>query len=118
MAYKRSDRVGDLIREEIASMILHGDIKDPRIGFITITKVRMTGDLKEARVFFSLIGTKEEVEKTREGLQSASGYIRRTLAKRVSLRFIPSVTFTFDDSLEYSEHIERVIKEIKEKGGG
>ena len=56
MSFKRSDRVGDLVKEEIASMILHGSIKDPRIGFVTITHVVMTPDLKEARVYFSQLG--------------------------------------------------------------
>ncbi len=116
MGFKRSDRVGDLIKEEIASMILHGGIKDPRIGFVTITHVNMTPDLKEARVYFSQIGTREDREKSRAGLNNASGFIRRHLAKAVNLRHIPSVTFYFDDSLEYSEHIEKVIKDMKEGG--
>lgn len=118
MAFKRSDRVADLIKEEIASMILHGDIKDPRIGFVTITHVKMTPDLKEAKVYFSQIGSPKDKEASRQGLNNASGFVRRNLAKRISLRHIPSVSFFFDDSLEYSEHIEKVIKEIKEGGGG
>lgn len=117
MVYKRSERVGDVIREEIASMILRGEIKDPRIGFVTITKVVLGSDMKAARVFFSTIGNAEDVEKTRAGLESASGYIRRILAKRLKLRHIPSVGFVFDHSLEYSDRIERVIKEIKEDKG-
>lgn len=117
MVYKRSDRVGDLVRKEIAYIILHGDIKDPRVGMVTITKVRMSGDLRQAKIFFSMIGGKEDVEKTKLGLQSASGYIRSALAKRLSLRFVPSIAFEFDNSLEYSAHIERVIMEIKKKGG-
>lgn len=118
MAYKRSDRVADLIKEEIASMVLHGDIKDPRIGFITITHVKMTPDLKEAKVYFSQIGSDHDKEMSRQGLNNASGYVRRNLAKRISLRHIPSVSFYFDDSLEYSEHIEKVLKDLKEEGGG
>lgn len=117
MAFKRSDRVGDLIKEEIASMVLHGDIKDPRIGFVTITHVKMTPDLKEAKVYFSQIGSEEDIKKSKNGLNNASGYIRRNLAKRVSLRHIPTVTFEFDDSLQYSDRIEKVIKEIKEGDG-
>jgi ribosome-binding factor A len=115
--YKRSDRVGDLIREEVASMILHGEIKDHRVGFVTITHVKMSADLKDAKVYFSQIGRREEKTRSREGLNHASGYVRRALAKRLSLKHIPTVSFFFDDSLEYAEHIEKVIKDIK-KGGG
>ena len=114
---KRSERVGDLIKKEIASMILHGEIQDPRIGFVTITKVKMSADIKEARVYFSQIGSVEERANSLDGLSSASGYIRRNLSKRLDLRHIPSIHFHYDDSLDYSEHIEKVIKEIK-KGDG
>ncbi|MBI4949610.1 MAG: 30S ribosome-binding factor RbfA [Deltaproteobacteria bacterium] len=116
MSYKRSDRVADVIKEEVASMILHGDIKDPRIGFVTITRVELTPDLKEAKVFFSQIGSAEDKAKSRNGLNHASGYVRRALAKRLDLRHIPNVSFVFDDSLEYADHIEKVIKEMKEGG--
>ncbi len=114
---RRSDRVGDLLKEEIASMVLHGEIKDPRIGFVTITHVKMTPDLKEAKVYFSQIGERALIEESREGLNSASGYIRRMLAGRLSLRHIPAISFIFDDSLEYSENIERIIRDIKKEGG-
>ncbi len=113
--YKRSDRVGDLIRKEIASMILHGEIKDPRIGFVTITHVKMSPDIKDAKVYFSQIGNKEEIGKSRDALNHASGYVRRSLAKRLDLRHIPSVAFDYDDSLEYSDHIGKVLKELKKE---
>lgn len=117
MSYRRSERVGDLIKEEVASMILHGGIKDPRIGFVTITRVDLTPDLKEARVYFSQIGSEKDRARSADGLNSASGYIRRHLAKSLDLRHIPKVTFFFDESLEYAERIERVIKDMKEGGG-
>jgi len=116
MAYKRSERVADLIKEEIASLMLHGGIKDPRVGFVTITRVDLTPDLKEARVYFSQIGSEKDRQKSADGLNSASGYIRRYLAKSLDLRHIPKVTFFFDEALEYSERIERVIKDMKEGG--
>jgi ribosome-binding factor A len=115
MDYKRSDRVGDLVKEEIASMIQRGEIKDPRIGFVTITKVGMSRDLKHARVFFSMMGTEEEREKSGTGLNSASGFIRRALAKRLKLKHIPTIVFEFDESIEYSSHIEKVIKDLKKE---
>lgn len=117
MNYRRSERVADVIKEEVASMILHGEIKDPRIGFITITRVELTPDLKDAKVFFSQIGSAEDKAKSRNGLNNASGFVRRALAKRLDLRHIPNVSFVFDDSLEYADHIEKVIKEMKGGGG-
>lgn len=113
MQYKRSDRVGDLIKEFVASMIQRGDINDPRIGFVTITGVRMTRDLRHATVFFSMLGSPEEIEQSLEGLTSAGGFIRRAVAKRLKLRKAPEVSFAFDDSLQYSSRIEKVIKEIE-----
>ena len=112
--YKRSDRVGDLIRQEVASMILHGEIKDYRIGLVSITQVMMSPDLKDAKVYFSQMGSDQEKAKSREGLNSASGYVRRALAKRLSLKHIPTVRFFFDDTLDYADHIDRVLIGIKE----
>ncbi len=113
MSHKRQERVGDLIRKEIASMILHHEIKDPRIGFVTITRVRMSADLKTARVYFSQMGTKEEIKESTEGLTSAVPYIRRHLARTLSLKHIPVLSFQYDESIEYASHIERIIKEMK-----
>ena len=113
--YKRSDRVGDLIRQEVASMVVYGEIKDHRVGLVTITHVKMSPDLKDAKVYFSQIGSDQEKAGSREGLNNASGYVRRALAKRLSLKHIPAVRFFFDDTLDYSDHIEKVIKGIKDK---
>ncbi|MEK7802909.1 MAG: 30S ribosome-binding factor RbfA [Deltaproteobacteria bacterium] len=111
MTYNRSERVGEEIRKEIA-MMLFGEIHDPRIGFVTITKVSVTKDLRHAKVFFTMRGSEEEREKTSEGLQSASGYIKRELGNRLKLRHIPELIFKFDDSLEYASRIEEIIKDI------
>ncbi len=114
-AYKRSDRVGDLIRQEVASMLLHGDLSDPRIGFVTITHVKMTPDLRDAKVYFSQIGTEEEKKESCKGLNSASGYIRRALGKGLRLRNVPKVTFFYDETLEYSDHIGQVLHGINDE---
>lgn len=118
MTYNRADRVGDLIKEEIASLLAHGDIKDPRLGFVTITHVKMSPDLKEARAYFSQLGSEKEVASSLEGLNSASGYIRRALARSLKLKYIPHITFFFDETLEYSDHIEKVLRDIKKGEGG
>ncbi len=115
--YKRADRVGDSILREIASMVQRGDIRDPRIGFITITHVKLSADLKEARVYFSQLGTEEEKANSAQGLESAVGYIRRTLGHRLKLRSVPNIRFYFDDTLEYAEHIDELLHEIKKEDG-
>ncbi len=115
MEYKRKDRVGDLLRKEIATMLTFGEIKDPRIGLVTVTVVRMSADLRNAKVFFSMIGTAKEKEETLNGLNSASGFIRRRLAKTLRIKRIPTVSFEFDDSIEYSSHIAGVLKDVEIK---
>lgn len=112
MAYNRSERIAEEIRKEVATM-LFGEIHDPRIGFVTITKVQVSKDLRHAKVYYSIIGSDEEKEKTMAGLQSSSGYMRREIGKRLKLRYFPELTFKFDDSLEYASRIEKIIKEIK-----
>lgn len=114
MTYNRSERVAEEIRKEIATM-LFGEIHDPRIGFVTITRVIVTKDLRQAKVYFSMMGSEEDKKKTLEGLQSASGYVRREIGKRLKLRYFPEITFKFDDSLEYASRIEGIIKEIKNR---
>ncbi len=117
MAHNRKERVGDLIRQEIASLLLRGDIKDPRIGFVSITGVKMTPDLKKARVFFSEIRTESTRTESEAGLNSAAPHIRRVLAKILKLKSIPTLVFEYDNSIEYADRIERIIKEIKEDEG-
>ncbi len=115
--YKRADRVGDSILREIASMIVRGEIRDPRIGFITITHVKLTPDLKEARVYFSQIGSDEERAESIKGLESALGYIRRSLGQRLKLRSVPTLRFYYDDTLEYAEHIDELLAGISDEKG-
>jgi ribosome-binding factor A len=113
LPYKRSQRVGDLLREEIAEIIMNR-VKNPRIGFITVTGVDITEDLKLAKVYVSIF-KEEEKETTLEILNSAKGFIRAELSKRVRMKFIPALTFRVDESIEYGNKIEKLLKEIKEK---
>lgn len=112
MEYKRTDRVGDLIRKEIASMLLQGDIKDPRIGMVTITIVKLSPDFRNATVYFSIIGSDKEKKENANGLNSATGYIRRRLAKSLKLKRMPTITFEYDGSIEYSTHIAEVLRNV------
>ncbi|MGD0336463.1 MAG: 30S ribosome-binding factor RbfA [Candidatus Omnitrophota bacterium] len=109
----RADKVGEAVRQEI-SLILQNKLKDPRIGFATITRVEMTADLRMAKVFFSVLGKDEDYKKTQQALESALGYIRKLVAERVNLRFAPEIIFRDDRSSEYSVRIQEVLEEIKE----
>lgn len=115
LRYKRSVRVGDLIREEIADILMH-KVKDPRIGFVTVTGVKLSDDLRHARVFLSIYKD-EEKEITLKAIEVAKGFIRRELGKRMRLKFVPELVFRLDKSIEYGNKIERLLKDI-EKGSG
>lgn len=112
MEYKRKDRVADLLQHEISQLLLKG-VKDPRIGFMTITGVEVSDDLKEARVYYSTMGTEDEKKAAEKGLKSSTGFIRNELRKVLDLRHIPNLTFKFDKSIEYGDRIERLLREIK-----
>ncbi|MEJ2695309.1 MAG: 30S ribosome-binding factor RbfA [Candidatus Sulfobium sp.] len=116
LPYKRSERVADLIREEIADLIMY-KLKDPRIGFVTVTGVEMTPDLKMARVFVSIL-REEEREGTLEILNASKSFIRSSLSKRLRLKFIPSIEFRLDTSIDYGFKIDRLLKEIKKDDEG
>ncbi|HET6514729.1 MAG TPA: 30S ribosome-binding factor RbfA [Thermodesulfovibrionales bacterium] len=111
--YKRSQRVGDLLREEIAEIIMK-KVKDPRLGFVTVTGVDITDDLKIAKVFVSIL-KEEERETALSILNSARSFVRSELAKRVRMKSIPSLEFRIDESVEYGGRIDKLLKEIREK---
>jgi ribosome-binding factor A len=113
LPYKRSQRVSDLLREEIADIIMY-KLKDPRIGFVTVTGVDMTPDLKLARVFVSIL-KEEERELTLEILEASKNFFRQALSKRLRMKFIPAIEFKLDTSIEYGYRIDRLLKEIRDK---
>ena len=113
---KRSEKVADLIQREISLMLIR-TVKDPRIGFITITRVEVSADCRMAKVYFSIAGTLEEREKSLEGLNSAKGYVRRELGRRIMLRYTPDIMFQFDPSIEYAIHIGEVIEQLRQDKG-
>jgi len=100
------------MREEISEILLK-DLKDPRIGFVTITKVAVSDDLRQAKVYYSVFGGEQEKEDSFQGLESATGYIKRELGRRMRLKYMPEITFLFDDSLEYGAHIEELLQSAK-----
>jgi ribosome-binding factor A len=110
----RQDRVAEAIRQE-ASIIIHDKLKDPRLGFVTITKVEIARDLRFAKIFFSVLGDDKAHKETKEALDSSLGFVRTLIAERLNLRFAPEIAFYEDRSTEYSVRIEEILNQIKEK---
>ncbi len=102
------------MKEEIADILMR-KIKDPRIGFVTVTDVEVADDLRNAKVFVSIYGG--DREKTLKGLQSASAYIRSELGRRMRLKFMPELLFRFDSTVEQGAHIMELLRSIEEEKG-
>jgi ribosome-binding factor A len=109
--YKRSERLGELILAEISDLITR-EIKDPRIGFVTFTRVEMSDDLRHAKVFVSIIGAEPEKARTLQGLSSATGYIRRHLGRALHLRYTPEIAFLVDESLAHGAKIAQILRQL------
>ena len=112
MVRHRPDRVGHLIQIELSQIFLR-KMKDPRIGFVTITHVGMSADLRSAKVFYSILGDDKAKADTRIGLQKATGFIQKEIADALKLRYTPKLTFAYDDSFEQGLKIEKVLHELK-----
>ena len=111
---RRADRVAEAIREEVASFLTEG-VKDPRIvGFVTVTGVDVTNDLRHARVYVSVMGSDDERAKTLEGLASLAGHLRPRVAKALRLRVAPEIEFRLDRSLERAARIESLLSQIRD----
>ena len=110
--FSRADRVSVKIRR-VLSDILHKDIQDSRINTATITKINMSKDLRNARVYFVLSGKDPNIKNAIKGFKSAHGYIKRSLARQLELRYMPEITFYYDDSFDYGSRIDKVLDLIK-----
>ena len=108
---RRAERLGHQIRVELAELIVRG-VKDPRIGFATITRVELTPDLHHARVFVSVFGSAEEQQSSIAGLSSAAGFLRHEIGHRLAMRRTPEITFILDHGAEAGEKIEKLLHEI------
>ncbi len=117
--YKRSTQVGAAMGREIA-LIIQRELKDPRLGFVSVSGVELSDDLKFGRVFISILGDEESRRASLEGLESAKGYIRKLLGEKLKLRYTPEIVFKEDHSMERGERIDRLIdslhREEKPKG--
>ncbi|MFZ0483690.1 MAG: 30S ribosome-binding factor RbfA [Desulfobacterales bacterium] len=112
--FSRSDRVSGQVQKVLSDILLK-KIKDPRLEAATITSVKMSRDLKFARVYFVTSGGKESIKEAVEGFKSALGYVKRKLASQLGLRYMPELRFFYDDSFDYGSHIDEVIKAVKSK---
>ncbi|MBW1700793.1 MAG: 30S ribosome-binding factor RbfA [Deltaproteobacteria bacterium] len=116
LAGKRAVRVGDQILKEIAILLLNR-VKDPRVQGVTMTGIDLSNDLKLARVYFSVMGDKSEIERALAGLNSAKGFIKREIGLRMQLRYVPEIKFLHDASLESGSHLDRIFEEIQKDEG-
>lgn len=107
-------QLGEQIRDFIATMLVRGELSDPRVKNITIHSVKMTSDLQIAKVYFVCSDKlKENIKSTEAGLKAASGFIRRELGKQLQIRYIPQILFYYDDSIEYSLKMTSVLNKVK-----
>lgn len=117
VAGHRHERIAEEIHHEVSSM-LAGELKDPRIaGMVTVTEVRVSPDMKQARVYVSVLGSEEEQKSTLKGLDAAKGFVRHELVERLRLRRAPEILFVLDHSQEYGERIEQLLRSAKKNDG-
>ena len=110
--FARADRVSGLIQKALSD-ILQKHVKDPRLEMITITGVKMTRDLRLARIYFSTPAGKSRLESAEQGFESALGYLKRALSRRLGLRYMPDIQFIYDKTLDYGAEIDKLLDRIK-----
>jgi ribosome-binding factor A len=108
----RLEKVNAELQREISEIIQY-DLKDPRLGFITITNVEVTPDIRYARVYYSVLGSVQEEAKAEQGLTSSAGYVRRLIGQKMKMRYTPELIFKIDKSAEYSVNVFKQLEEIK-----
>jgi ribosome-binding factor A len=108
----RPQRVGDQIREELSAMLARGEVHDPKIGFITLTRVQVTSDLQIARVYYTSLGNPAARKDTQKALDRATPFLRRQIGSRVQLRRVPELEFRFDESIAHQDRIEQILQEL------
>ena len=112
MSQTRVEKVQELMKQEVSEIVLR-ELKDPRIGFVTVTEVKCTADLREAKIYVSVMGSDDQVKNTLVGLKSSMGFIRREIGRRVRLRFTPEISLALDKSLDYSAHIQELLLKVE-----
>ncbi len=115
MAGTRARRLAEVIRAE-ASEIIRQDLRDPRIGFTSVTDVEVSGDLRHVKIFVSVLGDQDAKQKTMEGLDRATGRIRTALGARLAMRFVPEIHFRLDESIERGARVASLLREVESEG--
>lgn len=115
LAGDRTVRVGEQILKEIAVLLIE-DVKDPRVKAVTMTGIKLSRDLKHAKVYYSVLGGSGEIRKAQAGLDSAKGYIKRMIGRKLELRYIPDLLFIHDESLEVGMNMEKLLRSLKTNG--
>lgn len=111
---RRTEKIAELIKEEV-SRLIQFDLRDPRLGLVTITRVETTPDLRYAKVFFSVLGDEETKKESIKVLQRASRYLRRELAPKLQIRYVPELVFSFDAAMEHGDKIQRLLLQLAQE---
>ncbi|MDD5454801.1 MAG: 30S ribosome-binding factor RbfA [Candidatus Ratteibacteria bacterium] len=114
MGTRRADRISEAIRREISTMLQQKEIKDPRIGFVTIVAVDVSSDLKEVEVYLTHYGSQADKEKSLAGLKSAAGFIEGEICRRLKLRLVPNIKFSYDEKLEKTMNVLKILDSLHE----
>jgi len=117
MSWDKFEKLVSAVRQKVANVVLYR-LKDPRIGFVTITKIDLARDLKTCTVFYSVLGSEADKAKTSKAFEDARGFIQAEVGKSMRTRTIPHFDFRYDDSMEKSERIFRILKDIREDDEG
>ena len=115
MASHRPDRVGEQIRDELSALLTRGAVHDPGIGFITLTRVKVSPDLQMARVFYTSLGDDKARRETARALVRATPFLRRQIGSILTLRRVPELEFRFDESIEQQDRIEQILRDLHEE---
>jgi ribosome-binding factor A len=111
----RPDRIGDQIRQELSELLSRGAVHDPGIGFITLTRVKVSPDLQQARVYYTSLGDDAARRQTAKALERATGFFRRHLGDRLRLRRVPELHFQFDESVGHQDRVEQILRELHDE---
>ena len=112
MSSNRPERVGEAIRDELSQLIAR-EVHDPGVGFVTLTRVKVSPDLQLARVYYTTLGDEQAQRETAKALKRAAPFLRRQLGQRIRLRRVPEVEFFYDESIARGDRIERILQELK-----
>lgn len=110
----RTNRVAEQMKKELGD-ILNRKLKDPRVGFVTVTDVEVTNDLQIAKVYVTVLGDEKEKEESLQGLSKAKGFIRSEIGRRIRLRVVPEISFEFDKAHEHGTHIDAILRKLNQE---